>query len=200
MAVKASVRISKCPVSWASAVSPDGEWLIYAELGAESSFDIGAYSLDGSEDPEIILGTEFREGAVTFSPDGQWIAYGSDESGGGSIYVRPYPNLQDGKWQISTQGGFEAFWSADGDEIFYRSGGSMMAVPVTTTPTFQLGVPSVLFEDNYYRVPLGSRQYDVSYADGEKFLMLEILPERNTTQLIFVDNWLTKVERLAPHP
>jgi hypothetical protein len=174
--------------------------LIYTELGAESSFDIGAYSLDGSEDPQIIFGTEFTEGAVTLSPDGKWMAYGSDESGSGDIYVRPYPNLQEGKWQISTQGGSEAFWSPGGDEIFYRNSGSMMAVPVTTTPTFQAGLPHVLFEGNYYRAPGGSRQYDVSYSDGEKFLMLEILPERNTTQLIFVDNWLTKVERLAPHP
>ena len=112
--------------------------------------------------------------------------------------MRPYPNLQDGKWQISTNGGFEAFWSASGDEIFYRNGDAMLSVPVTTTPRFRSGLPKVLFEGDYYRVPLGSRHYDVSYAEGERFLMLENIPEENTTQLIFVENWFAKLERLAP--
>jgi Tol biopolymer transport system component len=181
-------------------VTPDGASLIYAERGTESSWDIGAYPLSGTGDAQIIFRTAFAEGTPSFSPDGRWMVYASNESGASNVYVRPYPDLESGKWQISTEGGGEALWSPKGEEIFYRNGGAMLAVPVTTTPTFRPGLPTVLFEGDYYRGPTGSRQYSVSYADGEKFLMLENLSEERTAQLIYVDNWFAKLERLAPHP
>ena len=76
----------------------------------------------------------------------------------------------------------------------------MYAVPVTTEPTFKPGLPQLLFEGDYYRVFTGARQYDVTYVGGEQFLMLENVPPDSEAKLIYVDNWTTELERLAPHP
>jgi serine/threonine-protein kinase len=57
-----------------------------------------------------------------FSPDGRWIAYVSDESGGNELYIRPFP-AADAKWRVSSSGTLdEHFWSRDGTRLFFRSG------------------------------------------------------------------------------
>jgi Tol biopolymer transport system component len=86
------------------------------------------------------LRTPFIEGNPRFSPDGNWLAYVSDEAGRSEVYVQPFPGTG-GKRQVSTEGGSEPAWNPNGKELFYRSGDAMMAVDVTTKPTFVLGNP-----------------------------------------------------------
>ncbi len=84
--------------------------------------------------------------------------------------MQPYPG-SGGKYQISTEGGTEPVWNPNGRELFYRNGNKMMAVNVTTQPTFSAGKPTMLFEGYL----LGTQRlpnYDVS-ADGQRFLMLK---------------------------
>ena len=53
------------------------------------------------------------------SPDGRWLAYHSNESGRFEVFVRPFPNVDAARWQISSDGGTRAAWSRDGKELFY---------------------------------------------------------------------------------
>ena len=135
-----------------------------------------------------------------FSPDGRWLAYASDESGRTESYVRSFPSLE-GKWRVSTEGGSGPLWNSNGRELFYRSEGKMMAVDVTTQPTFSPGRPRVLFDDPYSPDPGGGNRpnYDVS-RDGQRFLMLKPVPQQTTalTQINVVLNWFEELKRRVP--
>ena len=123
--------LSKSPHSW----SPDGKILAFTEFHP-TSVDIWVLQLDQDEwKREPFLTTPVTETGAVFSPDGHWLAYRSNESGRQEIYVQPFP-ATGAKWQISAEGGEEAAWAGSGREIFYRNGGKMMSVDVTTEPTF----------------------------------------------------------------
>ncbi len=86
------------------------------------------------------------------SPDGGWLAYQSDESGRSEIYVRQFPG-PGGRWQVSTAGGSEPWWSADGRSIFYLDGDeNMVSVAVRAADVFTAGLPQVLFEARLYQL------------------------------------------------
>jgi hypothetical protein len=145
------------------------------------------------------IATRFNEGGASFSPDGRWLAYVSNESGRAEIYVQPYPG-PGGKWQISTDGGTEPLWNRNGRELFYRSGNKMMAVQVTMQPAFTAGKPEVLFEKEYSasEFPATGIAYDVS-ADGQRFLMVKESEQATAlTQINVVLNWFEELKRLAP--
>ena len=84
------------------------------------------------------------------------MAYSCDESGQMEIYVRPYPEVDGGKWQVSTDGGGWPLWSPDGRELFYRNGDKFMAVPVKTEPSFSFETPNLLFQGTYIMAPIRS--------------------------------------------
>ncbi len=155
--------------------------------------------LDDQQQQRPILQTPAAEFDAQFSPDGRYLAYASNESGRNEVYVLPFPNLQEAKWQISTQGGREPKWAHNGDELFYRSGEGMMAVTITTQPIFRTGTPRLLFEDPYRRTPTPTTaSYDVS-ADGQRWLMVqEEAQEAEATQLNVVLNWFEELKRLVP--
>ncbi len=179
-----------------SSISPDGKLLIY-RVGTTAS-DLGVLSLEGEEPPEPLLASEFGERNGEISPDGRWLTYQSDESGEDRIYVRPFPDVDSGRIPISARGGTEPLWSPDGSELFYRSGDSLMAVPVRTEPAFEAGSPEVLFTGSY-SVTIG-RMYDVA-PDAQKFLMVK--PVETTeggapNHVVLVQNWFEELERLVP--
>ena len=123
----------------------------------------------------------------TFSPDGLWVAYQSDESGRYEIYVQPYPG-PGGKRQISSEGGESPVWSGDGSEIFFRSGDRMMSAEVSLDP-LQLGRPRELFRGVFSGGYAIFRGYDVS-ADGQSFLMVQRVDTAAEAEpLIVVLNW-----------
>jgi serine/threonine-protein kinase len=103
------------------------------------------------------------------------MAYQSNESGRGEIYVRPFPDVNKGRWQVSTNGGGSPLWSADGRELLYRSGDATVAVTVETEPTFNPGNPEDLFRGTYYPVSIEQvtfTPWDIS-PDGERFIMIK---------------------------
>jgi serine/threonine-protein kinase len=146
--------------------------------------------------PQPFVQTAAVETAPRFSPDGHFIAYNSDESGRAEVYVRPYPG-PGGKWQISTDGGTEPVWNPKGRELFYRSGNKMMAVDVTTEPTFSVGKPKMLFEGAYIPTPRSFPDYDVS-PDGERFLMLKSTEQSAPAQINVVLNWFEELKQKVP--
>jgi serine/threonine-protein kinase len=189
---------SSYPISQLS-FSPDQKTLVFVSGGGSS--DIHIVSLQDEKIAETLLATTAREESPDISPDGNWIAYMSDESGLFEIYVRPYPDVEDGRWLISTEGGIHPVWSRDGHELFYfdPSSNEMMVVPLQTEPSFSHGNPRVLFEYDYFQGGIQIRGYDV-FPDGQRFLMMkaDAQTEATSTQLIFVENWFEELKRLAP--
>ncbi len=150
--------------------SPDGESLVLRETQPDTGSDLRVLSLAGDRGVETLLATEFDEWSAGLSPDGRWIAYQSNQSGQFEVYVRPFPNVDDGQWQISTSGGTRPLWASDGRELFYRRGNALMTVPVQTEPSFTPATPEILFKGAYYTG--ADRSYDVA-SDGQRFLMIK---------------------------
>jgi Tol biopolymer transport system component/predicted Ser/Thr protein kinase len=197
----ASNEYNQTPNSW----SPDGQLLAFIETNPTTGYDIWVLQLSdpsaGSgqvRKAQPFLRTPLNEGAPRFSPDGRWLAYISEEAGRYEIYVQPYPG-PGGKWQISTEGGTEPVWNPNGRELFYRTGDKMMAVDITTQPSFAAGKPRMLFEGQYEKTPSTFPNYDVS-PDGQHFLMLKPveLERAAPTQINVVLNWFEGLKQKVP--
>jgi Tol biopolymer transport system component len=198
----------------ASSWSPDGQLLAFHEIDPAMQRDIwvlrmGDASRGSGEVPsgasgqarkaQPFLRTRFDEASLRFSPDGRWLAYISNETGRYEIYVQPYPGPGGGKWQISAEGGTEPVWNPNGRELFYRSGGKMMAVDIATQPSFAVGKTRMLFEGEYVPTPATLSNYDVS-PDGQRFLMLKPSEQEQTapTQINVVLNWFEELKQKVP--
>ena len=190
-----STEVADLPLSF----SPDGQQIAFVRTDRKTQRDIWVASVKDRK-RSLFLATPATEGAPRFSPDGRWIAYVSDESGRPETYVQPYPG-PGGKWQISTDGGIEPAWNPNGRELFYRSGGRMMAVPVATQPAFSVGRPTMLFEGEYLASPFPQTGviYDVT-PDGQRFLMIKDVQAASATQINVVVNWFEELKRLVPTP
>ncbi|MGK7312348.1 MAG: hypothetical protein ACN0LA_08910, partial [Candidatus Longimicrobiales bacterium M2_2A_002] len=184
----------------AAEVSPDGEWLLYRTNALQApGADILArrFGPDGGLDDEDtpLLTSPAAERSPTFSPDGRWLAYVSDESGRDEIYVRPFPDVATARWQVSVDGANEPLWSRGGDEIFYRrADGQLIAARVRTDPTFAVGERETLF--SLYSVDYNHRGYDV--LPGDSVFVLLPVETGGGNHLVVVDNLSTELaEKLA---
>jgi Tol biopolymer transport system component len=169
--------------------SPDGKALVFSDHSPSTGSDLWVLRRAGDPDPRPFLNGPFNESQAALSPNGQWLAYMSDESGRPEVYVSPFPG-GGGRWPVSVDGGSQPVWARSGRELFYRNGDRTMAVTVTSDATFGATKPRSLFEakalsDSYL-------SYDVT-ADGD-FLMIEP-GESDTppTQINVVLNWLQEV-------
>ena len=180
----------------ANSFSPDGKRLVFIEA---PSTGLHVLSMEGEHTSQPLFQSQFNEGQGMISPDGHWIAYESSESGRSEIYIRPFPNVEEGKWQISSDGGREPVWAPRGQELFYRNGGAMMVVGINTEPTFTAGSPVVLFRGKYTFGRVGN--YDIS-PDGQRFLMIKEADEEagQAGRINVVLNWFEEVKRLVPTP
>jgi Tol biopolymer transport system component/predicted Ser/Thr protein kinase len=175
------------PKSW----SPDGQFLLYAQVNGGSGADLFAIAVHGGRKPFVIAQTAATEDQGQFSPDGRWIAYTSTESGQGEVYVIPFPpSPGGGKWMVSRGGGVMPRWRRDGRELFYISPESeMMAVEVGAGPVFHAGNPQALFRTDI--VDTGIRTGPISWdltPDGKRFLIIS--PKSQYTVSITVAlNW-----------
>ena len=184
----------------------DGERLVFGDYHPETGLDLHLMALDGSRESEVLLATEFDEWKAMLSPDDRWLAYQSNASGQIEIYLRPFPAVEDGRWQLSSGGGTHPRWAPDGREVFYKSpDGELMAVSIQTEPSVVVGRPSMLFDGlivNYYSASDGYT-YDIA-PEGQRFLVIrEEAGERDDPlagldQLHVVLNWFEELERLVP--
>jgi serine/threonine-protein kinase len=115
-----------------NAVSPDGTKLVFREDRINGGSDLMLLPLQGERRPQPLVQTPFMERNGDISPDGRWLAYESNESGQFEIYVRPFPNVNDGRWQVSTGGGTTPVWNRSGRELFYLTPGgqALMAAAI----------------------------------------------------------------------
>ena len=184
------------PASW----SPDRRELIFIEPRPETGNDILALPIEAEGEPWVVVGTEYDERSAVLSPDGQWLAYVSNVTGGAEIWVLPYPGPGTPR-RMSPNGGTEPVWSRDGRELFYLEGNKMMAVAVETEPEFRFQPPEELFEGGFVTYPNASRIYDVA-PDG-RFVMIHSAAAATTgtdvrPEVIFVQNWFKELQRLVP--
>jgi Tol biopolymer transport system component len=131
-----------------------------------------------------------------FSPDGEWVAYASNESGKWEIYVTSFPEPR-GKWQVSTGGGGQPRWRGDGKELFYLSSDNkMMAVPVTTGSKFDSGTPVALFQTTpREQVSLNDVfVYDLR-RDGQRFLINTQVKQAEVEPMSIILNWPAKLNK-----
>ncbi len=173
--------------------------LVYGDLPSSSfNDDIAIVPLDGSGQITTLLDSTAFEAMPEISPDGEWLAYVSNESGDDEVYVQPYPDVGAGRWQISTDGGTEPLWARNGEELFFRRDGAVIAVRIQTDPAFSVGNPEVIVEGPYLQGILGGRSYDIS-LDGEQFLMLATITDASAApQIVIVQNWVEELKRLVP--
>jgi Tol biopolymer transport system component len=189
----------------AESYSPDGRAIIYTVAAPDAAPKIAIVPLQGDRTPRTLDNTKYAQGSAKFSPDGRWVAYCSNESGKPQVYVQAFPGPGP-KVQVSNDGGTDPVWKRTGGELFYRTGDSMMAVPVSTAPTFTAGRPQELWKGHYSQGmssscgPPGttSSNYDVT-ADGKRFLMIKDDDQDSaiSKQIIVVLNWADEVRRLS---
>ena len=168
-------------------VAPDGTGVVGWTVAPRTNGDIVWFPLKSPasgpgrarvpaaslSDGEPIVQTPAMEFHPEVSPDGRYIAYQSNESGRDEIYVRPFPRVNDGRWQVSTGGGTRAVWARNGRELFFVDPANMLtAVPVQTSgATFVMGNPAKLFETAFAVTLNAPRDYDVA-PNGQRFLMI----------------------------
>jgi dipeptidyl aminopeptidase/acylaminoacyl peptidase len=193
--------------------SHDGKMLFLTEWdNIPPRFDISVLSMEGDHARTILLQGKHSEAQPRISPNGRWLAYVSDESGRNEVYVRPFPEVDKGRWQISTNNGDSPLWSPDGHELFYRSGDAAMAVPVETEPTFRFAAPKILFSGAYASYAarvygqIENNPWDIS-PDGKRFLMMKPVAAKGTEstaegprRINIVLNWLEELKQRVPVP
>ncbi|MCX5755175.1 MAG: hypothetical protein NTX19_03515, partial [Gemmatimonadetes bacterium] len=150
----------------------------------------------------LVASPAFNETSPALSPDGRWLAYSSNESGRHEVYVRPYPKVDAGRWQVSQAGGSSPHWSHTGRELFYQNGvQALVAVAVAVVPgvTFTLGAQVTLFTTSGFTSSTGGSTtylyYDVA-PDDKRFVFFRKLTENGAVKvdpLVQVVNWGVEV-------
>lgn len=137
------------------------------------------------------------------SPDGRWLAYEANDSGQYEIRVRPFPDANSEKWQVTTTGGTRPLWTLNGQELFDISPtGAVIRVGVEPGPSWAVTTPTVVVKQGYFTNQGGfpARSYDVA-PDGQKFLMIKqtggLDQDKAPARLIVVQHWIEELKRLV---
>jgi len=176
---------------WPMDFSGDGTFLLY--YAGSNEGDLLALPLSGNERKAVpVATTVFTERTGSFSPDGKWVAYDTNESGRFEVVVQAFPHPS-GKWQVSTAGGQHPRWNAEGHELYFLAGDTMMAASVRPSGvSLELGAPVPLFQTrivtdgaSMFRPP-----YDVT-RDG-RFIVNQGLEASTVSPITILINWRPK--------
>ncbi len=173
---------------WEAVVSRNGQWLVIRldEEGANSNIRFRRLSGDTIVKP-LLVGPSF-ELCIALSPDGRWLAYTSNQTGQYEVYVSSFPDTKSRRL-VSNGGGTEPRWSRDGRELYFVSGGKLMAAAVLPGPSFNPGAPRALFSVEGYRRARNHQQYDVA-PDG-RFVMIR--DPAVSVGAVYVEGWLAEL-------
>ncbi len=163
--------LSDDQVAVATDWSQDGKYLLYSRGPSAVNWEIWTLPLEGERKPRLVVPRTANSFAAEghFSPDSRWLAYTSQESGKPEVYVIAFPAGQ-GKWQVSTNGGYQPHWSRNGKELYYfnQASRSVLAVPVKAiNGGLQFGAAQSLASN---ATSSQSGFYDVT-PDGKKILL-----------------------------
>ncbi|HEY7027217.1 MAG TPA: protein kinase [Gemmatimonadales bacterium] len=176
---------------WEAEVSRDQEWLVVrSDEPAGSAIRVKRLHGDTTLAPLVVgKGTTTL---LSLSPDGHWLAYGSDETGRREIYVTPLPSGSSNQL-LSREGGSEPRWAHSGRELFFKSGNQLMVVAITPGPTLVVGNPRPLFSLTGYRSARNRQQYDVA-PDDQHFVMIRERTGGSAGNVVYVENWLEELK------
>ncbi|MCZ6498261.1 MAG: hypothetical protein O6765_06015 [Gammaproteobacteria bacterium] len=180
--------------------TPTADRVVFRSDNNATGEDIGIVAVDGQSPPQWLLEGPYDERNAELSPDGRWMAYQSNESGEFEIYIRPFPNVEEGRKQVSNAGGFKPLWSRDGRELFYIEGESparLIRVLIETDGTnFAIGARMPLM-DWPYDSSYDGRTYDIS-PDGQRFLALKENSNTVDDWIVVVQNWFEELRSRVP--
>ena len=185
-------------VQFPTSFTPDGTRLIVDE----NYNDLSVLTMARPDRLESLLHSPFKEGLGEVSPDGNWIAYESDESGNQvEIVLRLFPNVLGRKEKVSIDGGRYPMWGPkDSGELFYVDlKGGMMSASVKLSPSLSLGRVTKLFDGEKPTRGTSGRRYDISPVDG-RFLMIKPVTEdsNGTINISVVLNWFEELRERVP--
>jgi Tol biopolymer transport system component len=172
--------------------SPDGRQLIGSAETPGSPSGLWLIPLVNGAKPTKFIASPAHQIHGNFSPDGRLVAYTSNESGRFEIYVETVPRTER-KWSVSTNGGYEPRWRADGSEIYYLSEDrTLMAVPVAAGPSF--GIPKSLFQTHVHPGVTALRTHYVPSRDGQRFLV-NVATNTVASPITVVVNWTALLKK-----
>ena len=151
----------------------------------------------------MMLHSSWSEKNAEISPDGHWLAYQSNESGQDEVWVRPFPNVETERHQVSRGGGTRPLWSRTGRELFYYvEPDTIMAVPVRLGADFTNEAPQLVVKGLYASPRVTGRHYDVS-GDGQRFLLFKEAPTADgqktaAPEIHVVLNWQEELKQRVP--
>ena len=160
-------------------------------MDPKTNNDVWVLPLAGDRKPSLFLQTQFSEGSASFSPDGRWIAYQSNDQGLNEVYVQTFP-ASGSKWQVSTDAGFFPIWRSDGKELFYFKLGALMAVEIKPSSSFEAGVPKMLFD---FAGRNRGNPIFAATADGQRFLLVSQVDDTANLQYTVVVNWMADLKK-----
>ncbi|UCF67740.1 MAG: serine/threonine-protein kinase [Acidobacteriota bacterium] len=171
-------------------VSPEGRFVVFERNFPKTDDDLFFVGVEGGSAPTLFLETPLGEEHVQVSPNGDYLAYTSNDSGHDEIYLKRFPSGE-GRWQVSVDGGDWVRWNPAGGELFYLHDERLMVVDVEFDGAPRLGTPRELFS-----LQLGGllsqipRPFDVA-PDGNRFVMQRsVEDETGEPSLVFVENWV----------
>ncbi|MEP7326923.1 MAG: protein kinase [Gemmatimonadota bacterium] len=175
--------------------SPDGQWLVFRTDDQDpGNGDIMAVRLGVDTIARALVATPAEELGPAISPDGRWLAYSSNESGRREVYVRPFPETSEGRYQVSTAGGMSPVWNPTGKELFFIDAAqNMVSVPVNGGASFQTGPSRILFSTTDYYTGPYQPEFDLS-RDGQRFVMIR-REAGNNLGIVVVFNFLEDLKR-----
>ncbi|ODT02012.1 MAG: hypothetical protein ABS52_15545 [Gemmatimonadetes bacterium SCN 70-22] len=179
-------------------VSSDGRALIAARASPGASSEIVGFRPGIDSAARTLVAGPFLTQYATLSPDGRWIAYSGNETGQDQVYVRPFPETDDGKWQVSPGGGIEPVWAHGGRELFYRApSGDLVSVEMTLDRS---GAPRFAAPRPLFRITIDEnadgRHYHVM-PDDQHFVLLHTIGG-SKRELMVVENFAEELRRKVP--
>jgi serine/threonine-protein kinase len=170
--------------------TPRGDAVVYRADTPDRNRDIYLVPLTGDRKEVPLLERVDDDKQPRVSPDGQWLAFVSNESGREEVYLRALAN-GGGRVPVSTGGGGEPLWAPDGRRLFYRVGARLMAARIVTAPALAVTGRDTLFTGPYVTDPWHPN-YDVA-PDGRSFVMVQ--PVEANRRLVMVVNWVDELRR-----
>jgi len=186
-----------------TSISRDGHWLVWQRQDVQSAgggWDIFGLRLGVDSAPRPLVAGAGQQVQPELSPDGRWLAYADAQSSQTiDVYVRPFPEVDQGRWQVSLDGGAQPRWSPSGKELFFRStGGAITVARLRTEPAF-----TVVDRSEFIPAPREGRLYATNYEvhpDGRRLLMMKRLTgeDEGGAGLIAVENFAEELNRRVP--
>jgi hypothetical protein len=189
------VLLTSPSAKFATSWSHDGQLILFENWLPQAKGAIWTLSMSGNHETKPLLqSTAFNQVAGKFSPDGNFIAYVSDESGRMEVYVQRFP-LSSDKWQISTGSGQQPLWRSDGKELFFvTEDKKLMAVDLKTEGKFECGIPRELFQG---AMKTGFAYSYAATVDGQRFLMSAPIDAPAGAPMTIVLNWTAGLKKTS---